>query len=143
MKVGFMCEDDYAYELSMGLGAFLYPSLATVAHYCPSRVQVEVIPMALIESTSVRRRGRRPYFMREADLLSSEPFPEGGAFITDSIEDIWRSKACRSSEHRTIVAVRLRIIEIFSRNSLTAKAFVYEELYERLGLLHPHEWTKH
>lgn len=143
MKVGFMCEDDYGCELPMGLGAFLYPSLATVPRYCPSRVQVQVIPIASIGSTSLRTRACRPYFMREVDLLSSEPFAEGGAFITDSIEDMWRGKSCRSFEHRTLVAVRLRIIEIFSRNSLPAKAFVYEDLYERLGLLHPRVWTKH
>lgn len=140
MKVGFMCEDDYGFELPMGLGAFLFPSLAAVPEYCPSRVQVEVIPMASIGATSVGRRGRRPYFMREVDLLSTEPFPETGAFITDSIDGIWRATP---SEQRTLVAVRLRIIQIFSRRSLPAKAFVYEELYERLGLVHPCVWTKH
>jgi hypothetical protein len=138
-KTGFMCEIDY-FELGEGFVCFVYPSSSVAPEHCrPELGRVEIsLAGAATQGRGANtdsRRGHRTYFMRAADLDPATPFLEDGAPIFDTIEGIWRVTPVTD---RSIVRVEINFLEeVYPEFPIKAQAFVYEDLYYLLGLVHP------
>ena len=144
-KTGFACAIDCGIELDHGFICPVYPHPRAAPECCqPELSLLEIYPIGNVvsERGAITNpiRGRDIYFMREIDLEEGVPFPECGVPIANSLDQIWRLTGIGA---RSIVKVKIRFIQTLQEQKrLKAQAFVYEDLYEQLGLVHPEVHTR-